>query len=317
MARPTNPNSQRQLIARHGRAEGMRIWQQQQRATQFEMEQQQMLLEREALEREREALERERDAINNKTNNATPAQTPSNSPAQTIDNQAIANELDYETPNEKVTELQFETLELEELLNEDTEEKSITYESNPPNPADFDNDNLTSEIGATITQHADPPAQQEEAVKVGMKPDFMAGLLVGGIDWINTFGAPLLHERAAFTPGERAPMKQLVRALDNRKLKELDDTELELIQIFEECEKFREAAPLTEEEKENLRAPLEKMLEGVSVATKPIVAFLFAVVLICASRAVPIWLATTARNARSSAAKAQAENLENEQELEL
>lgn len=144
-------------------------------------------------------------------------------------------------------------------------------------------------LSAPQTQQTGDP----ETVKIKMKPSWTADQIINGFNTVQQFALPLLYEAKMFTTEERLRIKNLV-AQENihRKAKERSYTEeeQEALKLLLDFDSWRESLPFTKDDKDSLREPLEALLQNANFELSPGWALVFSVGVIMFARTSPILL---------------------------
>lgn len=254
-----------------------------------------------------------------------------------IEENDFSQEIEYENENEGIEEndnhyrpqqgdrlenllnqIETEEVEVPEVENEEVEEENEEAEGDGSDggyeqgeESEYEESSGTSGTSGTNTGNGNSEKfefKNEEAgegqTKSKINADYMAGMFVTALSWVNELICPIAYENAAFTPEERASMKAMAfkfRAEAKMRKKITDapsPSDYEILCRFEEMETYKESVPFTEEEKENLKVPLREMFKNAGVVMSPFFAFILAVAIIAFSRSAPIWFASREKKNR-------------------
>lgn len=312
MARPTNPNSKRQIQARNKerlereRAEKLRL--------QNELE---ALKNAQTMPKNEDTNIPVSPPVIDTGNSETRAEQLRNESAERFkklqENDLFA-QLARPTEEKPKSPTFTDDLPRTEIPTGDVPPQVVTAEFREPTPQEAAQDEAHAPtLSAPQTEQTGEP----EKVKIKMKPRWTADQVITGFDALQQFGLPLLYEAKMFTTEERLRIKNLVAQEHiHRKAKERTYTEEEheALNLLMDFDSWKDSLPFTNDDKDSLREPLEALLQNANFELSPGWALVFSVGVIMFARTSPILLKMGQDYAQKVQNKALEKEAENERE---
>lgn len=105
-------------------------------------------------------------------------------------------------------------------------------------------------------------SKQAGKVKAVIPPNEMADIFIEGLDGLLQYGGPIAYGKLAFSKEERKRLRRIAHNASGKKKEVVyTDEDLELLDRFEEMEKYNDNLPLTAKEKKSLKVPLKVLLQ--------------------------------------------------------